>query len=102
MLLKAQEGLGALAKKAHVGRESLYKALSGTGNPKWHTLVSLVISLGLGVNVNFRHVDRQLFLPVPTVQVEVRTASCCYDSWGCPDQANTTNRCNQPTTICCS
>ena len=37
---EAQGGVGALAKKAHVGRESLYKTLSGTGNPKWHTLVS--------------------------------------------------------------
>jgi DNA-binding phage protein len=31
---EAQGGIGALAKKAHVGRESLYKTLSRTGNPK--------------------------------------------------------------------
>jgi DNA-binding phage protein len=31
---EAQGGLGKLAKKAHVGRESLYKTLSKTGNPK--------------------------------------------------------------------
>ncbi|MCB1115235.1 MAG: putative addiction module antidote protein [Chlamydiia bacterium] len=47
----AQGGIGALAKKAHVGRESLYKTLSGTGNPKWHTLVSLVIALGLNLRL---------------------------------------------------
>ncbi|MBS0585600.1 MAG: putative addiction module antidote protein [Verrucomicrobia bacterium] len=48
---EAQGGIGALAKKANVGRESLYKTLSGTGNPKWHTLVSLVIALGLNLRL---------------------------------------------------
>lgn len=48
---EAQGGIGALAKKAKVGRESLYKTLSGTGNPKWHTLVSLVIALGLNLRL---------------------------------------------------
>jgi probable addiction module antidote protein len=46
---EAQGGLGKLAKKAHVGRESLYKTLSEKGNPKWHTLVSLILSLGLNL-----------------------------------------------------
>jgi probable addiction module antidote protein len=49
---EAQGGIGALAKKANVGRESLYKTLSGTGNPKWHTLVSLVIALGLNLRLS--------------------------------------------------
>ena len=48
---EAQGGIGNLAKKAHVGRESLYKTLSGKGNPKWHTLVSLVIALGLNLRL---------------------------------------------------
>lgn len=48
---EAQGGIGALAKKAHVGRESLYKTLSDQGNPKWHTLVSLVIALGLNLRL---------------------------------------------------
>jgi probable addiction module antidote protein len=47
----AQGGIGVLAKKAHVGRESLYKTLSGTGNPKWHTLVSLCVALGLNLRL---------------------------------------------------
>lgn len=47
----AQGGLGALAKKAHVGRESLYKTLSGTGNPKWHTIVSLCVAMGLNLRL---------------------------------------------------
>jgi probable addiction module antidote protein len=46
---EAQGGVGELAKKAQIGRESLYKTLSETGNPKWHTLVSLVNALGLNL-----------------------------------------------------
>jgi probable addiction module antidote protein len=46
---EAQGGIGNLAKKAHVGRESLYKTLSEKGNPKWHTLVTLVNALGLNL-----------------------------------------------------
>ena len=48
---EAQGGIGNLAKKANIGRESLYKTLSEKGNPKWHTLISLVI--GLGLNLRF-------------------------------------------------
>lgn len=46
---EAQGGVGALAKKAHIGRESLYKTLSGRGNPKWSTLVSLCSAMGLNL-----------------------------------------------------
>lgn len=46
---EAQGGVGNLAKKAGIGSESLYKTLSDKGNPKWHTLVSLVIALGLNL-----------------------------------------------------
>lgn len=48
---EAQGGVGALAKKARVGRESLYKTLSGAGNPKWHTLVSLCVAMGLNLRL---------------------------------------------------
>ena len=48
---EAQGGVGTLAKKAGIGRESLYKTLSEKGNPKWHTLVSLVIALGLNLRL---------------------------------------------------
>jgi len=50
-VVEAQGGVSALAKKAHVGRESLYKTLSGTGNPKWHTLVSLCVAMGLNLRL---------------------------------------------------
>lgn len=49
---EAQGGVGALAKKANVGRESLYKTLSGAGNPKWHTLVSLCVAMGLNLRLS--------------------------------------------------
>ncbi len=51
-MAEAQGGIGNLAKKAHVGRESLYKTLSEKGNPKWHTLVSLVAALGLNLRLS--------------------------------------------------
>lgn len=40
-------GIAEVAKRAGVGRESLYKCLSENGNPKLHTLVSILHSLGL-------------------------------------------------------
>ena len=49
---EAQGGVSELAKKAHLGRESLYKTLSEKGNPKWHTLVSLIVALGLNLRLS--------------------------------------------------
>lgn len=49
---EAKGGIGALAKKAHVSRQSLYKTLSGTGHPKWHTLVSLCVAMGLNLRLS--------------------------------------------------
>ncbi len=49
---EAQGGIGALAKKTHLGRESLYKTLSGAGNPKWHTLISLCEAMGLNLRLS--------------------------------------------------
>ncbi len=51
-VVEAQGGISTLAKKAHVGRESLYKTLSETGNPKWHTLVSLCMAMGLNLRLS--------------------------------------------------
>lgn len=44
---EAQGGVGKLAQKARLGRESLYKTLSPKGNPEWRTLVALVRAMGL-------------------------------------------------------
>ena len=49
---EAHGGIANLAKKARVGRESLYKTLSKKGNPKWQTLVSLVVALGLNLRLS--------------------------------------------------
>jgi len=40
-------GLASVAKKAGVERESLYRALSPTGNPRFSTLVAVAKAMGL-------------------------------------------------------
>jgi probable addiction module antidote protein len=40
-------GMTQLAKDTGLGRESLYKALSGEGNPSFATILKVVRSLGL-------------------------------------------------------
>jgi probable addiction module antidote protein len=44
-------GIAKLARKAGVGRESLYKTLSEDGNPKLRTLMALLHNLGLRLSV---------------------------------------------------
>lgn len=44
-------GVGEIADKADLGRESLYKALSSDGNPKLATLRSLLKAMGLKLSV---------------------------------------------------
>ena len=41
------KGMAKVAKKAGLGRESLYKALSKDGNPKIQTVISVVHAFGL-------------------------------------------------------
>lgn len=48
---EAQGGLGKLAKKAKVGRESLYKTLSEKGNPTWQTLLTVLTALGVNLKL---------------------------------------------------
>ncbi|KNC94032.1 addiction module antidote protein [Trabulsiella odontotermitis] len=40
-------GMTQLAKETGVGRESLYKALSGEGNPSFGTILKVMHALGL-------------------------------------------------------
>lgn len=40
-----------LAKDTGLGRESLYKALSGEGNPSFGTILKVIHALGLKLNV---------------------------------------------------
>lgn len=48
---EAQGGLGRLARKTHLNRESLYKTLSKKGNPKLETVGLLLKALGFQFSV---------------------------------------------------
>lgn len=51
-VVDAQEGgISGVAKKSELGRESMYKMLSPTGNPKLSTLNALFHGLGLKLEV---------------------------------------------------
>jgi probable addiction module antidote protein len=44
-------GMSQIARDAGVGRESLYKSLSSSGNPSYSTVVKVLRSLGLQLRV---------------------------------------------------
>lgn len=44
-------GMSSIAKEAGLGRESLYKALSGEGNPEFGTIMKVLRALNLGISV---------------------------------------------------
>jgi probable addiction module antidote protein len=50
-LAEAYGGLGAVAAKAGVSRESLYRSLSPKGNPTLKTLVAVLSTMGLRLSV---------------------------------------------------
>ena len=50
----AAHGMAQLADKAELGRESLYKALSSEGNPKFSTLTAVLRAIGLQLLVGVR------------------------------------------------
>ena len=45
------KGMSQIARDAGLGRESLYKALSATGNPEFVTILKVVRALGLQLHV---------------------------------------------------
>jgi probable addiction module antidote protein len=45
------KGMSKVARKAGLGRESLYKALSPEGNPEFATVLKVIRSLGLKLHV---------------------------------------------------
>ena len=47
-------GMARLSKKAHLNRESMYRMLSGKGNPQLSSLVSILESAGLRLAVEVR------------------------------------------------
>jgi probable addiction module antidote protein len=46
-LVARARGMGGIAKKAGLNRESLYKALGESGNPEFGTVMRIVRALGL-------------------------------------------------------
>jgi len=48
---KARGGMTAVAEKAHLGRESLYKMLSTRGNPEFKSIASVLHGMGLKLNI---------------------------------------------------
>ena len=50
-LAEANGGLGAVAAKAGISRESLYRSLSPKGNPTLKTLVAVLNTMGLSLSV---------------------------------------------------
>jgi probable addiction module antidote protein len=45
------KGMTHIAEETGLGRESLYKALSGEGNPQFDTIVKVARALGLEISV---------------------------------------------------
>ena len=54
-VLDAQGGdVSALAKKAHISRQSFYRMLSEKGNPRWNNITSLIDAMGLQVKLSYK------------------------------------------------
>ena len=49
------KGMTQLARDTGIGRESLYKALSGEGNPSFATVLKVMSALGLSLNASVKH-----------------------------------------------
>jgi probable addiction module antidote protein len=49
------KGMAQIARKAGMGRESLYKALSPEGNPEFATVLKVVRALGLRLHATTKH-----------------------------------------------
>ncbi len=49
--LAKSEGMAEVARKAGVGRESLYKSLNPKGNPSFATIAKILDTLGLQIQV---------------------------------------------------
>ena len=52
-------GMGAIAKHAGLNRESLYKALSQSGNPEFATVMRIVRALGLTLSARPAQVSKR-------------------------------------------
>ena len=48
---EAVGGMAEVARRSGLSRESLYRALSEKGNPRWSTLVAVLRALGVRVSI---------------------------------------------------
>jgi probable addiction module antidote protein len=46
-----QDGIAGLASRANLGRESMYKMLTATGNPKLSSFTKVIEGLGLKIRI---------------------------------------------------
>jgi probable addiction module antidote protein len=51
------KGMSQLARDTQMGRESLYKALSGDGNPSFATILKVTRALGLQLHAKSTHLS---------------------------------------------
>lgn len=56
--LAKAHGIARVAKRAHIERESLYRALSPKGNPRFSTIMAITRALGLTLTVEPAHSTR--------------------------------------------
>ncbi|MES9883381.1 MAG: addiction module antidote protein [Sedimenticola sp.] len=54
-VVKATKNIAELSREIGVSRETLYKALSEEGNPRFSSLTGILHSLGLGLSVRPLH-----------------------------------------------
>lgn len=54
-------GMGRTARKAGLNRESFYRMLSGSGNPKMSSLFSLLNALGIMVRLDIKDKRARIF-----------------------------------------
>jgi probable addiction module antidote protein len=50
-VIRANQGMTKIATEASLGRESLYKSLSETGNPQFTTVIKILSVLGLKIAI---------------------------------------------------
>ena len=50
-IIRANQGMSKIAAETELGRESLYKALSESGNPQFSTIYKIVSSLGFQISI---------------------------------------------------
>lgn len=52
------KGMTEIARQTGLGRESLYKALSGEGNPEFGTVLKVIHALGLRLHASPSHIQQ--------------------------------------------